>query len=213
MDLASPISSVVPTAHGAALFVLARADQPLSGRQIAALTNGRFGQWRINEVLGELADSGIVLREHRPPAKLYRLNRDHVAAPGIEALAAQRDLLIERMRFAAGEWAVPADALWLFGSAARGDGGPGSDVDLLVIRASSVGADDQHWLAQLDQIADQVSRWCGNHCEVLELSRAELEKALARGDRLTEELRADAVGIAGATPRSLLRRPRPVAAS
>jgi hypothetical protein len=208
MDLASPISSVMPTAHGAALFVLARAEQPLSGRQIAALTNGRFGQWRINEVLGELADSGVVLREHRPPAKLYRLNREHVAAPGIEALAGQRDLLIERMRSAVDDWSVAADAVWLFGSAARGDGGPDSDVDLLVLRPTAVDADDPDWLAQLDLIAGQVSRWCGNHCEVLELSRAELGAAVSRGDRLINHFRADAVALAGASPRTLFRRSR-----
>lgn len=70
MDMSSPISSVIPSAHGAALAVLARAEEPLSGRAVATLTNGRFGQWRVNEVLGQLADAGLVLRESRPPAKL-----------------------------------------------------------------------------------------------------------------------------------------------
>ena len=76
MDLSSPISSVIPSAHGPVLAVLARTSEPLSGRRVAALTDGKVGQRRANEVLGALADAGIVLREHRPPAKLYRLNRD-----------------------------------------------------------------------------------------------------------------------------------------
>ena len=70
MDLSSPMRSVIPSAHGAV---------------------------RTNEVLGMLADAGLVLRENRPPAKAYRLNRDHVAADAITALADQWTLLLERI--------------------------------------------------------------------------------------------------------------------
>jgi len=34
MDLSSPISSVIPSAQGAVLAVLARTDEPLSGRAV-----------------------------------------------------------------------------------------------------------------------------------------------------------------------------------
>ncbi len=204
--MSSPISSVIPTAHGAVLAVLARTDQQLSGRGVAALTNGRFGQWRVNEVLGQLAEAGVVLREHRPPAYLYRLNRDHVAAPGIEALAGQRELLLSRIRSEVAAWEVLGDAVWLFGSAARGDGDTASDVDLLVVRRVSVDADDLSWLRQLDNLSDHVRLWSGNGCEVLELSRAELSAMVSRGERLLEELRSDAVVLGGASPRGLLRR-------
>ena len=39
MDLSSPMRSVIPSAHGAVLTVLARAGEPLSGRKVAELTN------------------------------------------------------------------------------------------------------------------------------------------------------------------------------
>jgi predicted nucleotidyltransferase len=210
--MSSPISSVIPTAHGAVLAVLARTEQPLSGRRVAALTNGRFGQWRVNEVLGQLAEAGIVLREHRPPARLYRLNRDHVAAPGIEALAAQREVLLSRIRSEVAAWEVPVDAVWLFGSTARGDGDTSSDVDLLVVRPVSVDADGPAWLRQLDDLSEHVRRWSGNSCEILELSPDELSAMVSRGERLVEELRADAVVLSGASPRRLLRR-RPAKAA
>jgi len=206
VDLSSPISSVIPTAQGAVLAVLVRTEQPLSGRQVAALTNGRFGQWRVNEVLGQLAEAGIVHREHHPPAKLYRLNRDHVAAPGIEALASQREVLLARIRSEEAGWEVAADAVWLFGSASRGDGDNSSDVDLLVVRAVSVDADSVDWLRQLDTLSAHVHTWSGNSCEILELTRPELAAMVARGERLVEELRAEAVVLAGKSPRGLLRR-------
>ncbi|HZI97056.1 MAG TPA: nucleotidyltransferase domain-containing protein [Actinomycetales bacterium] len=187
------------------LAVLARTDQPLSGRQVAALTNGRVGQWRANEVLVQLAEAGIVLREHRPPAKLHRLNHEHVAAAGIIALAGQREELFSRMRAHAAAWSPAPQALWLFGSAARGDGGSGSDVDLLAVRPEPVDADDPAWLAQVDDLSTKVSIWSGNSCEVLELSAAELTQMTAQGERLIDELRADGVLIAGSSPRALLR--------
>lgn len=208
VDLSSPISSVIPTAHGAVLAVMSRAGQPLSGRQVAALTDGRFGQWRVNEVLGQLAEAGIVLREIRPPAKLYRLNRDHVAAPGIEMLANQRHELMSRIRAEVGTWEVAAVAVWLFGSAARGDGDVTSDIDLLVVRPDVVDTEDPEWLGRLDDLSAHVGRWSGNSCHVLDLSRTELAAMVSRGERLVDQLRIDSLTIAGSDPHALLRRRR-----
>ena len=61
VDLTNPIQSVIPSAHGAILSVLARTDEPLSGRRIAELTRPRFAQTQVNRVLRRLAASGVVL--------------------------------------------------------------------------------------------------------------------------------------------------------
>ena len=205
MDLSDPMSSVVPTAHGAVLAVLARTDQPLSGRQLADLAGGRVKQSRAHEVLRELTEAGVVLCEERPPAKLYRLNRDHVAAAAIVALAGQREELMRRIRQHAERWVARPVAVWLFGSAARGDGGPPSDIDLLVVRPDEVADDDGQWLAQVSDLASRIWAWSGNSCEVLEVSATELKDMINRGEPLVAKLRADAVGMAGQPPRSLLR--------
>lgn len=194
------------TSYGAVLAVLARTHQPLSGRQVAALTGGRAGQWRANEVLGQLAEAGIVLREERPPAKLYRLNLDHVAADAVVALAGQREELLRRIRRHVADWAPAAHAVWLFGSAARGGGSADSDIDLLVMRPDDVDEDDRSWSAQLADLSRQIWAWSGNSCETLELSVAEVTDMVDRGERLVAELRADAVCLAGQAPRTLLRR-------
>src|SRR5664280_476791 len=143
MNLSDPMSSVVPAAHGAVLAVLARTDRPLSGRQVADLSGGHVKQSRAHQVLHELTEAGVVLCEERPPAKLYRLNRDHVAATGIVVLASQRDELLRRIRDHIERWMPRAVAVWLFGSAARGEGGPRSDIDLLVVRPDALAHDDQ----------------------------------------------------------------------
>jgi hypothetical protein len=41
MDLSDPVSAVIPSAHGAVRAVLARTTEPLSGRKVAVLTDGR----------------------------------------------------------------------------------------------------------------------------------------------------------------------------
>lgn len=209
VDMSSPISSVIPSAHGAVLAVLARTSEPLSGRRVAALTDGKVGQWRANEVLGALADAGIVLREHRPPAKLYRLNRDHVAAPGIIALAEQWGTLLRRIRDELADWSPPPVTACLFGSTARGEAGPGSDIDILLVTSDDVAASEdteRAWQEQVDQLTENVRIWSGNTCEVLELTAAELGDAVARDDRLVRDLRQDAIALAGRDIRSLLRR-------
>lgn len=210
MDLSSPISSVIPSAHGAVLAVLARTDEPLSGRRVAALTNGRFGQWRVNEVLGQLADAGVALRESHPPAKLYRLNRDHVAAAGITALAEQWNTLLSRIRAELDSWQVRPEAAWLFGSAARGEAGSDSDIDILLVRSPTptlpTGDADQPWQAQVETLTERVSAWSGNPCEVLELTTDELLQAVERDDRLVRDLRDHALPLAGQGVRALLRR-------
>ena len=98
MDLANPMQSVIPSAQGAVLNVLARTDEPLSGRRVAELTRPKFSQARVNAILQKLADSGIVLRESSPPANLYRLNKKHVATEGILTLADMWATVLSRIR-------------------------------------------------------------------------------------------------------------------
>lgn len=209
MDLANPVQSVIPSAHGAVLAVLARTTEPLSGRGVAALTRPPFGQRRVNEVLRELADAGVLLRETRPPSNLYLLNRDHVAAPGITALAGMWATLLERMRAELETWQMPAVAVWLFGSVARGEAGADSDIDILLVPSPGARDSDEgraRWEQQTDRLAAKVRAWSGNACELLEMDPFELQAAAARDDRLVRDLRDQAVVLAGEHPRSVLPR-------
>jgi len=195
MDLSHPIDSVIPSAHGAVLAVLARTDLPLSGRRTAELVGGRVAQSRVNTILKLLAEAGVVLVEEQPPAKLYRLNRQHVAAEAIVALAGLRDELLSRMRLHLGAWPVPPVAAWLFGSAARGDGSPHSDIDILVIRPDHVDADRADWTRQLDSFSAEVT---GNKCTVIDYSETALSELASAGERLISEVRRDGLRLAGA---------------
>jgi predicted nucleotidyltransferase len=93
----------------------------------------------------------------------------------------------------------------MFGSAARGQATPSSDVDVLVIRADAVPEDDARWEAQTLALSDSVLRWSGNTCQMLEYSEAEFSALVATGDRLVTALRDDAVVIGGRSPRQMTK--------
>lgn len=208
MDLANPMQSVIPSAHGAVLAVLARTDLPLSGHRIAQLTKPRFSQTRVNDVLRHLTESGVVLRERRPPSNLYRLNRDHVAAEGILLLARMSATLVARIRAELENWSLPPQAAWLFGSAARGEGTEQSDIDIfLVLPASDLDtAAVDIWERQTEVLTEKIMAWSGNRCDVIEMEAAELSSAVERDDLLVRDLREQAVLLAGRDPRDLLRK-------
>jgi predicted nucleotidyltransferase len=207
MDLANPMQSVIPSAHGAVLAVLARTDLPLSGRRIAELTQPRFSQRRVNDVLRHLADSGIVLCEKRPPSNFYRLNHDHVAAEGILLLTRMSATLAARISAELENWSIRPHAAWLFGSAARGEGTEQSDIDIfLVLPAGDLDtAAVDIWERQTEVLTDKIMAWSGNRCEVVEMEAAELSAAVERDDLLVRDLRDQAVLLTGRDPRDLLR--------
>ena len=209
MDLRNPIHSVIPSVHGAVLGVLARTNEPLSGRRVAELTAPRFGQTQVNQVLRKLAASGIVLLESRPPSNLYRLNHDHVAAEGIAALARMWTTLVRRIRAELDGWSTPPEAAWLFGSAARGEATAHSDIDILLVVADGELETEgiaEVWERQTEALAEHIKVWSGNVCEMLEMTRSELADAVERDDRLIHDLRGQAISLAGHDPRALLRR-------
>lgn len=99
---------------------------------------------------------------------------------------------------------MPALHISLFGSAARGDGGPGSDIDVLVVRPDDVDIDDTRWRQELSELATDVRGWTGNRLSWLELSRSETATAAANGEAIVIEWRRDAVPLAGAPLQDLL---------
>ena len=197
MDVSNPMADVVPSAHGPVLDVLASTSTPLTGRAIAELTRPRVSQPRVAQILAKLAETGLVDRTPAGAASLFSLNRDHVAASAVEALASLRQQLWSRIAEHAGAWANPPDGVVVYGSAARGDGSTASDIDLLVIRPADVDADDADWNANVTDLAASVTRWCGNPCEILDRSGEELQVMAAAGEPLLSAIRRDGRAIVG----------------
>lgn len=192
MDFAHPFHAVTPTLDGDVLAILAGADEEFSGRRIHRLL-GRSSEPGVRKAAERLVDQGVVLRRQAGKANLYRLNRQHLAAPGIEILAASRLELIGRLREAISRWAYAPACAALFGSAARGEAGPESDLDLLIVRRRNVDEESPGWRDQLAALERDATAWTGNDAQVVELGEDELVQA----GPLLENVLADGIELGG----------------
>jgi predicted nucleotidyltransferase len=196
MDLARPYTAVSASLDTTVLAVLARTTLPLTGREIARLA-GRSSHSGVREALNRLSEHGLVDRKEAGRAWLYTLNREHLAAPAVEMLAAMRSTLLEHLRAVFAGWKIKPMHASLFGSAARGDGGTTSDIDLFLVRPKEVDEDDTVWIAQRDDLAVRIRRWTGNHAGIAEVGEEELRRLGAKAPPIVEELRKDAIALHG----------------
>lgn len=171
MDFGHPLRVVTPTLDGEVLRVLAGADAEFTGRAVHQLI-GQGSENGVRRALARLVSEGVVDSRQAGRATLHRLNRDHVASSWIEGLTGLRAQLLERLRSEIGSWAVQPVAAAVFGSVARGEAGPASDLDIVLVRPSS--ADDDAWDAQVRALAEKATRWTGNDARPLEVDEADL---------------------------------------
>jgi predicted nucleotidyltransferase len=192
MILDRPLLTVSPTIDGDVLTVLARADAEFTAPRIQTLI-GRHSVPGVRKALHRLVAQGVVGTDRSGRTMRYWLNREHVAAKAIVELASLSDSLIERIRGSVDEWSVQPVVVSMFGSAARGDMDPDSDIDLFVVGpADSV--DDEEWDDQIAELERLVSTWTGNDARVLAYRASELD---GRRDAVLHEIERDAVHIVG----------------
>jgi predicted nucleotidyltransferase len=202
MDLQNPLRTVAPTVESDVLAVLAQTQRPLTGAAIERLAGRSHAQ--VLDVLRRLVKSGLVDADRVGNAVQYRMNRDHVLAPGVEQMLSGAQAVEVRLReFAASSAPVP-ESVVLFGSFARRDGGSHSDIDVLVIRPQAVHSEDPQWAEVRLGIAKHLERWTGNRCQMVELSVGDLRKAVSRREPLVESLRQEGREIFGKSLGELL---------
>ena len=196
MDFARPLHTVTPTLDGDVLAVLAGADAELSGRRVHQLV-GHSSEQGVRKTLDRLVEQGIASSRRAGQAKLYQLNRDHLAARHIEGLAALRSELLQRLRETVKQWKVEPVAALLFGSVARREAGAQSDLDLLVIRPARCDADAKPWRDQVSRLQQAATAWTGNDSRVLEFGEEELREGLGEREPVLVDAVKDGIEIAG----------------
>jgi hypothetical protein len=206
VDLTRPFSVVTPTVDGDVLQVLASADASFTPPQVHALL-GRHSVSGIRKALGRLKDVGIVHAERVGQAFNYELNRDHLAAPHIVAIANLRAELFAHGEALLQQWNPPCEFAALFGSAVKGGMRSGSDIDVLVVRPDAVDNEDEAWRNQLDQFARTLTAWTGNDTRILEFSSGETIAGLESGAvSVLIDIRDHSIRLCG--PSNYLRRDR-----
>lgn len=171
MRFQAPLAVVTPSLDGDVLYVLARAETWFTAPRLTHQLNDRSVEG-VRRVLSRLVAEGVVERESSSHTPLYRLNKEHLAAPAIVELANLREKLITRMGETMQAWSHPPRYAALFGSAVGGAMRPDSDLDLFLVRPHDA---DGSWSDDVAALAATASRWTGNDVRPLEYGEAEIE--------------------------------------
>ena len=186
MDVSMPITTVVPSLDGPVLSALAGTTTPMELATVHTRA-GRGSKSGVRSVLLRMVDEGLVLEV---PGG-YVLNRNHLAAPAVELLAALHGELTSRIRGAVEEWPTPPALVGMFGSTARRDGDANSDIDVLVV------SEDPDLDDRVDELADQIRRWTGNRAQIIGRTPKEIARLRRAKEPILAEWTRDLVVIAG----------------
>jgi predicted nucleotidyltransferase len=195
VDFAESLQSLIPGVTGRVIAALTRTSVPLSGRAVADLASVSPAQ--AARALPRLVELGIVEARPAPPAVLYTLSHDHVAAPYLQALVDLDVVFVDRLRDLVGSLDPTPVSVAIFGSFARHEARADSDIDLLVVRPDSVPEDSERWRATVERIWAYARQLSGNQVEVLEVGRRKAHDLLRTTRPLWRTVRRDAQLVHG----------------
>jgi len=207
--LLDPLDAVLSSRSKVRLLrTLLATSQPLSGREAARLAG--VGRVPAARSLEELVALGIVERGETVHQHLYRINREsQLVQVGLRPLYdAERERLDEVfgwLRSTLEAVAQGEDVLgaWVFGSAARGEDTPHSDLDLLVAVANPSAEDRVH--AHLAGSAAEMERRFGLRLSPVVISRTRLREMQEEPFSLVDDVIRDGRRVMGADLERLLR--------
>jgi predicted nucleotidyltransferase len=187
------------------LRALSRHGGLLSAPRLTAET--RLAHRSVYLALSALAELGIVDALGSGGARLYSLRHDHPLAGPLSALFDAEERRYEAIhdRIAAAAQAGGPDivAAWVYGSAARGDDDPTSDVDIALVstpKARSRRADEFR-----ERIHD-IERALGFRASIVAIDTADIPRLDREKDPWWMSVLQEARPIAGEHPADLLRR-------
>ena len=204
MDFKRPVSSIIPGSTGRILETLVRTSAEFNLTTLARVAGVSPAQ--ASRVLPRLVKLGLVTRVDVPPSSLFALNREHLTAASLEALANAPAMLVDKLRDLAVSIAPSPVSITLFGSAARGSASASSDIDVLIERSASVDEDDISW-------SDTVVDWTlsahastGNRVNVIEVADRELPALLRRGSSFWRTVADQGVHVMGRPISEVVRK-------
>lgn len=216
MDLSHPEYVVLGENRARILHRLAMLAEPASGRRIHELSGARALR-TTQRILDDLVILGLVDMQKVGPANAYTLNRGHVLWGPIEEILATRAVVQSAVEEAVREvTAGVVVSAAIYGSMARGEAGPESDVDVLVVWEEATAVDQRD--AVLEALDERVRRLTGNRVQVLAVTGAELARLVEHDDPLVASIRRDGQTVTGVEIRTLLAAstkaaPRPAKAT
>jgi predicted nucleotidyltransferase len=203
MDLVHPATQLLGPNRAKVLHRLSLLADGASGRAIHSLA-GVKSLATTQRTLEQLVDIGLVDARPVGAANVYTLNREHVLWPPIEQLLAAPAIAEQRIgELLAATAGDDVAAALLYGSFARRDAGPESDIDIFIVWRHDI--DEAIASSLLDDIRERIQRMTGNSAQIIAVTAAELGGLVERNDPLIDSLRRDARPLtSGETVRELL---------
>lgn len=189
------------TAKVRILRALLPLTSPVSGSEARMLSGVRSsgGMWNA---LNELTELGILERDETRRTQFFRVNRDHDLVAPLRALFEAESKRIVELQEAVEkiveEGAVREHTLSiiLFGSNARGDALPASDLDLLAVTEAAPQVDGV--LEVLINAIPRLERRFGMRAAPLVLDRIRVQERFRDGDPLMKNVLSDGRRLYGA---------------
>ena len=198
--IASALNHILGTSAKVDLLrVLMQLDTPTSGREAERLA--RVAHMSAIKALGELTAVGVLNLTRTAATHLYQINRDHDLVPPLEALfKAEADRLAalrEEARSALGELDLEekVTSVVIYGSAARGETRPDSDLDLLVVVENKADVSAARELPGV--LSDRLRTRYGARPSVLVLSASAARERYENGDPLLQNIATDGRTLIG----------------
>lgn len=196
MDLTNPTRALAPTIDLQLLTILAGVSGEMSGSEVSRLATSVTSRG-VFKALKRLETEGLVQIRTTSKLNFYSFNRDHVAADAVIAAMGLRQKLFERIQGQVISWKIQPTSLAIFGSAARGDGTPESDIDVLVVRSNNVDEDSAAWEEQIHELSLLIYKWSGNHASLFQANGKEIAHMMKSKNPIVNSLTRDAYFLAG----------------
>lgn len=200
MNLTEPHDLVMSRSTAAVLKVLIGAEASFSIRQIARIAEISVPQ--AMRIVNHGSDRGLILVEQAGRSRMCRFNRDHLAASAMVQLITLRAQMIQVIGDEISTWAIKPMHSSLFGSAARGDGGVGSDLDVLIVRPEEV--PENQWEEQKYVSGLNLKKKIGNAVSWFDVSLVELKTAMEASEPIFSEWKKDGISLTETTLVNLL---------
>ena len=156
--------------------------------------------------LNRLLQIGVVEGVGEGRATSYRLAGAHPLVPPLQALFATERQRLERLFATVRDIAVKMKprpiAIWLYGSVARGEDDPNSDIDLAVL--SPEGETSRHELELSDSLWPVLGD-VANRLSVIAMSPADVRRMKRQRQKLWANIRRDAIPLYGPAPSEAVR--------
>ena len=180
--------------HGGALTPTTLANRARVTRQSA---------WNA---IARLDGLGVLERVGQGRGTSYRLNPAHPFVPPLQALFRTESQRVERLfdavRTAAGGMKPPPVAVWLFGSVARGEDRPGSDIDVAILSPEGQSSYQQYGMIEaLGTFMGELT----SHISVIAMTKDDIRRMRRKRDRFWTELKRDGVPLFGPAPAEAVR--------